>query len=187
MVVNNILKYLRRTNDLFLIYGDSDLIVSGYMDAIFQIDRYDSKSQSGYLFTLNGGIVSWKSSKHDTTADSTTESKYIAASKATKEAVWIRKFIAEHGVAPSIVNLIPLYCDNNGAIAQSKEPRSHQISKHVLRIYHLIRETISRHDVTIEKVPTNQNIVHPLTKTLPQTKFDSNVLTYGIKYKGDLL
>ena len=45
MVVKNILKYLRRTKDVFLIYGDGDLIVSGYTDAIFQSDRDDFKSQ----------------------------------------------------------------------------------------------------------------------------------------------
>ena len=57
VVVKNILKYLRRTKDVFLIYGDGDLIDSGYTDANFQSDRDDSKSQSRYVFTLNGGIV----------------------------------------------------------------------------------------------------------------------------------
>ena len=46
--------------------------------------------------------------------DSTTESEYIAASEAAKEAVWIKKFITELGVVPIIVDLIPLYCDKNG-------------------------------------------------------------------------
>ena len=115
--------------------------------------------------------------------DSTTESKYITASEAGKEEVWIRKFITELGVVPSIVDLIPLYYDNNGAIAQAKEPRSHQRSKHVLRIYHLIIEIIGRHDVIIEKISTDKNIVDPLTKPLPQTKFDSHVLAYGMRYK----
>ena len=63
VAVKNILKYLRRTKDVFLIYGDEDLIISGYIDANFQSDRDDSKSQSGYVFTLNVGVVSWKSSK----------------------------------------------------------------------------------------------------------------------------
>ena len=35
VVVKNILKYLRRTKDVFLIYGDGDLIVEGYNDASF--------------------------------------------------------------------------------------------------------------------------------------------------------
>ena len=80
--------------------------------------------------------MSWKSSKQATVADSTTEAEYIAASDAAKEAVWLKKFIGELGVVPSIANPIALYCDNNGAIAQAKEPRSHQRSKHILRKFH---------------------------------------------------
>ena len=99
-----------------MIYGDGDLIVEGYSDASFQSDRDDSKSQSGYVFTLNGGVISWKSSKQETNVDSTTESEYIAACKAAKEAIWIKKFITELEVVPSIVHPILLYCDNNGAI-----------------------------------------------------------------------
>ena len=80
---------------------------------------------------------------------------------------WINKFITKLGVVPSIVHPIPWYCDNNGAIAQAKESRSHQRSKHILRRYHLIREIFRRDDVKIEKVPTDHNIVKPLTKPFP--------------------
>ena len=48
--------------------------------------------------------------------DSTTESEYIAAFEAAKEVVWIKKFITELGVVPSVVHPISLYCDNNRAI-----------------------------------------------------------------------
>ena len=82
--------------------------------------------------------MSWKNSKQETVVDSTTEAKYIAASEAAKEVVWIRKFVSELGVVPSCSSPIDLYFDNNGAIAQAKEPRSHQKSKHILRRYHLI-------------------------------------------------
>ena len=85
--------------------------------------------------------------------NSTIESEYIAASEAAKDAVWIKNFINELGVVPSIVHTILLCCDNNGAIALAKEPRSHQRSKHVLRRYHLIREIIGRYDVKIEICP----------------------------------
>ena len=56
--VKNILKYLRRTKDIFLVYGGSDLKLKSYSDSSFQSDPDDSKSTSGYVFTLNGGAVS---------------------------------------------------------------------------------------------------------------------------------
>ena len=68
--VKNILKYLRRTKDVFLVYGgEEELVVTGYTDASFQTDKDDSKSQSGFVFKVNGGAVSWKSSKQETTME----------------------------------------------------------------------------------------------------------------------
>ncbi|KAK8560248.1 hypothetical protein V6N12_013048 [Hibiscus sabdariffa] len=118
--------------------GEEPLSIKGYTDASFQTDKDDSRSQSRFVFCLNGGAVNWKSLKQDTVADSTIEAEYIAASEAEKEAVWIKKFITELGVVPSISDAMELYCDNNGAIAQAKEPRYHQRSKHILRRFHLI-------------------------------------------------
>jgi len=57
--VKNILKYLKRTKDEFLVYGgEEELGVKGYTDASFQTDLDDSRSQSGYVFLVNGGAVS---------------------------------------------------------------------------------------------------------------------------------
>ncbi|CAL0306193.1 unnamed protein product [Lupinus luteus] len=131
-MVKTILKYLRKTKDQFLIYGDFELKLKGYIDASFTSDKNDSKYVSGYVFTFNGGAVSWKSFKQATVAYSITEVEYIAASEAAKETVWMKKFISKLGVVPSIEEPIPLLCENNGAIAQAKESRSHQKSKHIL-------------------------------------------------------
>ncbi|KAK8667612.1 hypothetical protein V6N13_007760 [Hibiscus sabdariffa] len=184
--VKNILKYLRRTKDVFLVYGgEEELRIKGYTDASFQTDKDDSRSQSGFVFCLNGGAVSWKSSKQDTVADSTTEAEYIAASEAAKEAVWIKKFILGLGVIPSISDAVDLYCDNNRAITQAKEPRSHQRSKHILRRFHLIREIIDRGDVEICKVHMDDNIADPLMKPLSQQKHDRHTESLGIRYMSD--
>ena len=58
MAVKTILKYLRRTKYMLLIYGNEDMRVDGYSDSDFQSDVDDRKSTSGFLFTLNGGAVS---------------------------------------------------------------------------------------------------------------------------------
>ncbi|KAK9044839.1 hypothetical protein V6N11_058730 [Hibiscus sabdariffa] len=57
--VKYILKYLRRTKDIFLVYGgEEELRIKGYTDASFQTDKDDSRSQSGFVFCLNGGTDS---------------------------------------------------------------------------------------------------------------------------------
>jgi hypothetical protein len=58
-IVKNILKYLKRTKEVFLVFGGEEgLIVMGYNDASFQTDVDDSKSESGFVFCLNGKAVS---------------------------------------------------------------------------------------------------------------------------------
>ncbi|KAL0458358.1 UNVERIFIED_CONTAM: Copia protein [Sesamum latifolium] len=91
--VKTILKYLRRTKDIFLVYGGGELILEGYSDANFQSDNDDAKPQSGFVFRLNGGVVASNNSKQDIIADSTTEAEYIAALEAAKEAVWMKNYI----------------------------------------------------------------------------------------------
>jgi hypothetical protein len=182
-VVKGILKYLRRTKDMFLIFGcEYELVVKGYTDASFQTDKDDSTSQSGFVFCLNGGAVSWKSSKQDTVADSTTQAEYIAASEAAKETVWIRKFVSELGDVPSASSPVDLYCDNSGAIALAKEPRSHKKSRHILQKYHLICHFVERGDVKVCKVHTDSNVVDPFTKPFPQPKHEAHMRSMGIRY-----
>ena len=170
-----------------MIYGgqEGELVISGYTDDGFQSDLDDFISQSGFVFCLNGGAVSWRSSKQDTVVDSTTKAEYIAASDAAKEAVWIKNFIFRLGVVPSITNPVDVYCNNNGAIAQDKEPISHQRSKHILRRFHLIREIIERGDVKICRVHTDDNVADPLTKPLPQSKHGSHTRSIDIRFMPD--
>ncbi|GJY01378.1 retrotransposon protein, putative, ty1-copia subclass [Tanacetum coccineum] len=90
--VKNILKYLRNTKDMFLVYvGDTkqELRVSCCTDVGYLTDADDLKSQTGYVFVLNGGAVDWKSTKQSIFATSSTDAEYMAAFDASKEAVWI--------------------------------------------------------------------------------------------------
>jgi hypothetical protein len=130
---------------MLLVYGGKEeLVVTGYTDASFHTDPDELKSQSGFVFTINGGAITWKSSKHETVTDSIIEAKYIAVSEPVKEGVRIRKFLIELGVFPNASSPLNFFYDNNGAIAQAKDPRNHQKSKHVLLKFHLIWEFVRR-------------------------------------------
>jgi len=178
----HILKYLNRTKHYFLVFGGEDLIVHGYTDSDFQSDIDDRKSISGFVFTLGKRAISCRSCKQDTIADSTTKAEYIVASEATKEAMWIHKFIQELEVVPSIESPITIYCDNSGAIANVVEPRAHQRTKHIARKYHLIRDIIQRGDVAITKIAFANNVANPLTEALSQKVFEKHLEAMGIKY-----
>ena len=62
-----------------------------------------------------------------------TKAEYISMSDVTQEATSLKKFITDFDVVPTIIHHIFLLCDNNGAIAQEKDPRSYEKSKYILR------------------------------------------------------
>nr|GEU77837.1 retrotransposon protein, putative, Ty1-copia subclass [Tanacetum cinerariifolium] len=113
--VKNILKYLRNTKDMFLVYGGdsiTELSVTCYIDASWETDRDDLRSQMRYVFVMNGGVVDWKSSKQSTTVMSSMEAEYIVAVEAAIEAIWISKFISGVGFVPNNDRPMDIYCDN---------------------------------------------------------------------------
>ena len=138
IAMKHILKYLRRTRDYMLVYSGGDLNPVRYTDSDFQSDKDSQKSTSGSIFTLGGGAVVWRSIKQPSIADSTREAEYIVAYEATKESVWLKKFYTDLEVVPNMEKPLVLYYDNSGAMANSKEPRSHKRGKHIERKYHLI-------------------------------------------------
>ncbi|KAK1591530.1 hypothetical protein Q3G72_009150 [Acer saccharum] len=185
--VKHIFKYLKRTRDNMLVYSGGDLVPVGYTDSDFQSDSDSRKSTSGAVFTIGGGAVIWRSIKQSCIADSTMEAEYVAACEAAKEAVWLRQFLIDLEVVPSANKQITIYCDNSGAVANSKEPRSHKRGKHIERKYHLLREIVQRGDVTITKIASAENLADPFTKALPQKSFDGHLENMGLRDMTHLL
>ena len=126
---------------MFLVYGgDKELVVNGYIDASFHTNPGDSKSQTGYVFILNGGTVSWYSSKQSIVAGSMCEAEYIAASEAANEGVLMKEFISGLGVIPSASGPMKIFCNNTGAIALVKESRFHKRTKQIKRRFDSIHD-----------------------------------------------
>ncbi|KAL0286304.1 UNVERIFIED_CONTAM: Retrovirus-related Pol polyprotein from transposon RE2 [Sesamum calycinum] len=150
-------------------------------------DDDDAKSQSRLVFRLNGGVVARKSSKQATIVGSTTEAEYITASKAATKVVWMKNYNQGLGVAHSIAKPVVIFYDNNRAIAQAKEPRSHHRSKHILRRYHLLREMVSKGDVRMDRVSSAENTLHPLTKPMLQIAHTQHLDKMGLRFMGDWL
>ncbi|GJY82657.1 hypothetical protein Tco_0496033 [Tanacetum coccineum] len=100
--------------------------------------RPDVSFALSMVFLLNGGAVTWKSSKQDTVADFTCESEYIAACEASKEAIWMKNFIGDLGVFPTVQDPVEIICDNESAVSLTKEPKDYEKSKHIERKYHFV-------------------------------------------------
>ena len=99
-----------------LVYHSKDLIPIGYTNSDFQSDLDFRKSTLGCVFTLGGGAISW-SVKQSFIANSTMEVEHVAACKAAREAIWLKKFLYDLGVVRIKQVPIMLFCDNSGAVA----------------------------------------------------------------------
>ena len=106
--------------------------------------------------------------------------EYIAASNAAKEVVWLRKFIDELRVAPSIDGPVLFYCNNTGSIAQAKESKAHQRTKYILHRYHLIQKIIDRDDIDLQKIDEKENLIDPFTKALTVKEFGDQKMKMDI-------
>nr|GEZ24712.1 retrovirus-related Pol polyprotein from transposon TNT 1-94 [Tanacetum cinerariifolium] len=113
-----------------------------YTDAGYLTDADDLKSQTGYVFVLNCGAVDWKNAKQSIFGTSSAEAEYIAEFDASKEAMWVRKFIFELGVVPTIEEPKSMYCDNTGAIAIASESGITKGARHFYAKVHYLREVI---------------------------------------------
>ena len=168
---------------MFLSYGgDKELIVNGYINTSFDTDPDDSKSQTGYVFVLNGGAVSCCISKQSIMAGSTCEAEYIAASEAVHEGVWMKEFISDLGVIPSASGPMKIFCDNTGGIALAKESRFHKRTKHIKRRFNSIHEKVKDGDIEICKIHTDLNVADLLTKPLPRAKHDQQQDSMGVRF-----
>ncbi|GJU52612.1 retrotransposon protein, putative, ty1-copia subclass [Tanacetum coccineum] len=154
VAVKHILKYLRNTRDVFLVYGGNpELNVTGLCDASWQCDKYDTKSQMGYVFVVNGGAL------------------YGLA-------VWIRKFVGDLGVMPSIKEPINVYCDNSTFANDSGIMKG---ARHFLQRYHYVREQVKSGEIKVLKVHTDDNLADPFTKALPKGKVTDHANGIGLQ------
>nr|GEZ72819.1 integrase, catalytic region, zinc finger, CCHC-type, peptidase aspartic, catalytic [Tanacetum cinerariifolium] len=94
------------------------------------------KSTSRGIQFLGDKLVSWMSKKHNCTAMSSAEAKYMALSASCAQVMWMRTQLRDYGFN---YNKIPLYCDSQSAIAISCNPVQHFRTKHIHTRYHFIK------------------------------------------------
>jgi hypothetical protein len=176
-----VLQYLRYTRDYGLHYTRYPAVLEGYTDANWISDMKDSKSTSGYVFTIGGAAVSWKSSKQTCIARSTMESEFIALDKATEEAEWLRHFLEDIPRWSNPVPAICIHCDSQSAIGRAQSHMYNGKSRHIRRRHNTIRQLLSTGIVTIDYVKSTDNIADPLTKGLNRELVDKTSRGMGLK------
>lgn len=175
-----IVRYLLGTADLALQYSSQQYNRPiCYTDADWARDPVDRKSMSGYVFLMAGAAVIWKVKRQTIVALSTAEAEYIAASFATREAIWFRSFFAEIG--RSFANdPLKIFVDNQAAIKMSANPVYLSKTKHIDIAVHHIRDEFKAGRVTFSYVPGTDNVADIFTKPLPPSLHSKCVTALGL-------
>eukprot|EP00253_Pinus_taeda_P026180 PITA_26180 len=135
-------------------------------------------AKPGYVFSLGSGAVTWTSKKQQAVALSSTEAEYRGAVKASCEAVWLRRMLAD--MHASQTGPTSLFCDNQGVLKLAKNPVFHERTKHVETHCHYIRQLVEDGFVRLKYVPTTEQPADIFTKPLGPAKFEQFRRSIGV-------
>ncbi|KAD4384795.1 hypothetical protein E3N88_24963 [Mikania micrantha] len=179
--MTRLLWYFRYTRNYGLHYGRDPAVIEGYSDANWISDMKDSKSTSGYVFTLGGAAIAWKSSNQTLIARSTMESEFIALDKAGEEAEWLRQFVEDVPGWPKPMSAICIHCDCQSAIGRAQSAMYNGKSRHIRRRHNTIRQLLSMGVISIDYVRSKDNIADPFTKGLSRELVHKSSRGMGLK------
>lgn len=169
IAVRRFFSYLKGTQDYGIRFGINHDRLKRYSDSDFAGDLNSRRSTTAFIFILNGGPVAWTSRRQPCVTLSSTESEFVAACEAAKEAIWLKRLMKD--VIPEWDETIPLICDNQSTIQLIRNPVFHQRTKHIDVKYYFVRERQEAGDIDVSYISTNDQLADPLTKILPNTRF----------------
>ena len=169
--IKRILRYIKGTLNYGLQFSDSKTQLIGFADADWAGDLDTRCSTSGYVFQVGNATVSWSSKRQKTVARSSTEAEYVALSNSAQEAIWLRRLLADLSMSIEIPSPTLIYEDNNGAIELSRNPKSHNRTKHIDIAYHFVRERVNSGELSVVHCSTADMTADIMTKGLPKIQF----------------
>jgi hypothetical protein len=179
-LVKKVLRYLQGIKGLMLTYRRSDsLHIVGYSNSDYVGD--DRKSTSGYIFTLAGGAILWKSSKQTVTTSSTMYAEFVACYEAMRQVNWLKKYMPGLKVVDDIHKPLKLYCDNNTTVCYAHNSKSSSAAKHIDIKYYVVKNKVWDHIISHEHISTEKMLVDPLIKGLPPNVFREHLADMGLR------
>ena len=172
--------YMKGTSGLGLLYhgGGEALKLEVFSDASYQAGE---RGQTGWVATLGGAAVAWKSGRQSVLSDSSCAAEFRAAKAACREIIWLR-FLLEFLQCPQPG--VPLGIDNKSALsllhdADGSQTRCKDLCRDFAMVHdwiHIAREVVPRH-VAGKTQPADF-----LTKQLGATAFKRSRETIGMHF-----
>ena len=178
------LKYLAGTHTEGIRYGRDNTPLHdergphqlwGFVDADFASDAETRRSHTGYCLFLNGGPISWKSTRQQSVSLSTAEAEWYAASEAGKEIVYLRFILEDFGLKQR--GPTKLYEDSRAVICMAENPVNRKASRHIDTRRYWIGEAVAAKVIKLLPCTTQRMVADALTKSLPAVTFHQHRYT----------
>ena len=182
-VVKRILRYLKGYPSKGLWYPhDDNFDLIAFSDADWGGCDKDSKSTTAGCQFMGSRLVTWQCKKQTAVALSTCEAEYVSASSCCSQVLWIQQQMVDYGLQ---FLKTPIYCDNEAAIALTKDLVNHSKAKHIRIKYHFIRDCYAKELIDMVKIHTDYQRADLFTKAFDKSRFDYLLKANGIKEKQD--
>lgn len=148
-------RYLHGNSDVALVFDGCDKYTQDsicYVDANWASDPNDQCSIFGFTVVLAGGTILWSSKKQHSTILSSTGTEYMAASNATKEALWLHAFLTE--LRFKTEEPLLLFIDNQSAITLVKNSTFYDRTKYIAIRYHFICKKYKDGEINVSYILT---------------------------------
>lgn len=166
--VKRILRYLKGTIDLELIYGKTDEDIVGYCDAGWAGDMDERKSTTGYVFTYRGGLITWSTKRQQGVALSSTEAEFMEITAAAQEAIWLKQIMME--ISPKPFKSVKIFNDNKGVLELAKSNSFSPRSEHIDIKHKFIHEKVNKGEILLVYQQTNEMPADIMTQVCPNNK-----------------
>jgi hypothetical protein len=131
-------------------YSGFPAVLEGYSDANWISDRDELDATSGYVFTLCGAAVSWRSCKQMILTRSTMEAELTALDTATVKADWLRELLMDLPIVEKPLPAIMMNCDNQTMIAKIDSSKDNiKSSRHIKRRLKSVRKLRNSGVITV--------------------------------------
>ena len=180
--LERVMRYLRGTMSYGIHYSGHPAVPEGYSDSNWISDVDELYATSGYVFTLGGGAVSWRSCKQTILTRSTMEAELTALETATAEAEWLRDLLMDLPVVEKPLPAILMNCDNQTVIVKVNNSKDNaKSSRQVKRRLKSVRKMRSSGVITVTYIQTDKNLADPFTKGLSQNVIDNASRETGLR------
>jgi hypothetical protein len=139
-------------------------------------------AMSGYVFTLGGVAVSWRSCKQTIIMRSTMEAELTTLNRATIEVDWLRELLMDLSIVEKTLPVILMNCDNQMVIVKVDSSKDNmKSSRHIKRRLKSVRKMGNSWFITLDYIHTKKNLADLFTKGLSRNVIDAASKEMGLR------